>query len=67
MHASRDSSWLLDRRFSGLLGKSQRELADRVRDLAADLPDDPIWSVLRDSLASLGLTSAKVGTPSSDR
>lgn len=67
MHASRDSSWLLDRRFSGLLDESQRELADRVRDLAADLPDEPIWSVLRDSLASLGLTSAKVGTPSSDR
>ena len=67
MYASRDSSWLLDRRFSGLLDESQRELADRVRDLAADLPDDPIWSVLRESLASLGLTSAKVGTPSSDR
>lgn len=57
LHASRDSSWLLDERFEGLLGDPRdRELADGVRRLAALLPqrEGTKWTRLVQCLKDLG-------------
>lgn len=57
MHASTDSSWLIDERFSGLLDNEQRDLAQRVRELAGDPAiRNETWAPLRDSLRALGAT-----------
>lgn len=56
-HASRDSSWLLDERFEGLLESSQdRTVARRGRDLMAALRDSSQshWDSLRAALSDHG-------------
>lgn len=58
-HAARDSSWLLDPRFEGLLDDEQdRELAEQVRRVYEMLPDrsGSKWSPLVERLRELGVT-----------
>lgn len=60
MFAARDSSWLLDERFSALLDDKQQDFARRVRDLAADPAlGDETWAPLRDSLSALGVKNTR--------
>lgn len=57
MYSTRDSSWLLDARFEGMLSESDRLLAQRARDLAKSLPPrrrDDTWGPLRERLQDLG-------------
>ena len=59
-HASRDSSWLLDERFEGLLPKDRdRDLARAARQLLADLPSEPDgpWQPLRKRLQGMAAKS----------
>jgi len=61
-HASRDSSWLLDERFSGLLPDEQRELADRSRGLHRDLAAaGGAWQPLVEDLSSYGAAGSHSG------
>ena len=56
-YASRDSSWLLDERFEGLLAEEgDRVLARTARQLLAALPSDPHgpWHPLRERLQGMG-------------
>ncbi|MFW5473144.1 SIR2 family protein [Knoellia sp. CPCC 206450] len=56
-YATRDASWLLDRRFAGLLGEdADRELADQARELvrAARSRDSGTWGPLVEGLDQLG-------------
>lgn len=58
-HAARDSSWLLDRHFEGLLDDADRDLADEVRRLYERLParSDTKWRPLVERLRELGAGS----------
>jgi hypothetical protein len=54
-HASRDSSWLLDERFSELLPEAERQLVRRARELWRALPaENSAWAPLLKALSSLG-------------
>lgn len=59
VHASRDSSWLLDERFAGLLASDvDRGIAARARALSDELADaeEATWGPLRTRLGELGAT-----------
>ena len=57
VHASRDSSWLLDERFAGLLASDEdRRIADQARALSRELANatEGTWAPLRAKLGELG-------------
>lgn len=56
MHASEDSSWLLDPRFAGLLSDGDQKIAELARNLFEALPasDHDAWGPLRSRLADFG-------------
>lgn len=61
-HATRDSSWLLDRRFEGLLDDDlDRELAEEVRRLYLRIPNrhGDKWTPLVQRLEELGASSGE--------
>jgi len=63
-HAARDSSWVLDSRFAGLLGdRGDADLADQIRRLYKMLPDRPgtKWSPLVQRLREMGADGAEYG------
>ncbi|EKA62084.1 hypothetical protein B277_03490 [Janibacter hoylei PVAS-1] len=57
--ASRDSSWVLDERFGSLLEPSDREFAERLRQIAVDTPSGETWAPLRRVLDELGIKQAE--------
>lgn len=59
MHAARDSSWLLDERFEGLLSDDEREVARDVRDMYRRIPkrEGNKWWPLIQSLERFGAGS----------
>lgn len=55
MHASKDTSWLLDPRFGGLLDEDTRADAEALRRLAASARErGPAWQPVAQMLRSLG-------------
>lgn len=61
-HAARDSSWLLDQRFEGLLERDEdRRLADEVRELYRRIPQraGDKWAPLLQRLEELGASSGE--------
>jgi hypothetical protein len=64
-HASRDSSWLLDERFEGLIDSpEERQLAQQFRRLYQQMPLRPEtkWSPLAKRMEELGVTSGGQGS-----
>lgn len=59
LHASQDSSWLLDERFAPLLGADDKDLAQRARDLYADIAQrgGEAWLPLVEKMRDLGARS----------
>jgi hypothetical protein len=67
MHAARDSSWLLDERFDGLLQDDERQMARDVREVYRRIPKrlETKWGPLIHALEKLGAGSgdARTGSP----
>lgn len=69
--AASDSSWLLDKRFNGLLPRHSRDIAHAARALYGALrervSDDPVWSPLQEALLALGADPARGTTALNER